>query len=171
MLYRAIPCSPRAVRAQARRRVAVRPARASNHTTARETRAKISRHAKHAARHAKQGARFGSRSDGCTAKTPRVPPIHKFPQDRKFNLKLRSSATSVSGTELAQGTVVCGSCAPRVGGQAVQLRKAESRSAARHAMQTCAPGEEQRRASWLKRQHVEVLQEEALLALEDSLPA
>ncbi len=45
------------------------------------------------------------------------------------------------------------------------------RSAARHAMQTCAPGEEQRRASWLKRQHVEVIQEEALLALEGSLPA
>ncbi len=52
----------------------------------------------------------------------------KVRQDRKFNLKLRSSATSVSGTELAQGTIVCGSCAPqtRAGGQAVQLRATES---------------------------------------------
>ncbi len=95
----------------------------------------------------------------------------KVRQDVTWPPKLRCPAISVGSAALAHGTIVCGSCAnqTRAGAAAVQLRATESRSAARHALQTCAPGKEQRRASWLKRQHVEVLQEEALLALEDSL--
>ncbi len=43
------------------------------------------------------------------------------------------------------------SCAlqTRAGADLVRLRASESRSARLHAKQTCAPGEEQRRASWL----------------------
>jgi hypothetical protein len=53
----------------------------------------------------------------------------------------------------------------------VQLRATESRSAARHAMQTCRPGEEQRGAAHLKRRSGELKQEEAFQAFIDLLPA
>jgi hypothetical protein len=87
--------------------------------------------------------------------------------------RLRSPAISVGGTELAQGTIVCGSCAPQthVGGQAVQLRATAALSAARHAMQTCAPGQEQRSSARKKQRSEQSVWEEALLAFEDSLPA
>jgi hypothetical protein len=97
----------------------------------------------------------------------------KVRQDLARSYKLCSPATSVGGTELAQGTVVCATCAnqTRVGGQAVQLRATAALSAARHAKQTCAPGTEQRPASFLKRRSEQSVWEEALLAFEGSLPA
>jgi hypothetical protein len=88
--------------------------------------------------------------------------LQKIRQDQKH--RLRSPAISVSGTELAHKTLVCGSCAK-------QTRATESRSAARHAWQTCAPGQEQRVPSKKQQRSEQTLWEEAYLAFEDALPA
>jgi hypothetical protein len=85
----------------------------------------------------------------------------KVPQEGQ-KYKLRYPATSVGGTELAQGTIVCGSCAnqSRAGElEPVQLKPTEARSSARHLAQRSPPGElqhkpshhHQRRADMLRR--------------------
>jgi hypothetical protein len=91
-------------------------------------------------------------------------------------VRLSCTAISVGGAELAHKTIVCASCSQTAAKQSragelqpVQLRATESRIAARHALQTCAPGTEQRKPRELKRRSELALQQEALMAFEDSL--
>jgi hypothetical protein len=66
----------------------------------------------------------------------------KVRQDLAKSYRLCSPAISVGGAALAHKTIVCGGCSrqTRAGAGLVQLRASVSRSAARHALQTCPPG-------------------------------